>query len=77
MELMLIESDSRRYICESIKQINNMSNNPKFSQQYYKSIDKFCIQIGKINSVANIEGKGRDDLKSDIFLKCVDILKEK
>ena len=25
-------------------------------------------QIGKINSVANIEGKGRDDLKADILI---------
>lgn len=76
-ELMAIESDARRYIEEAISQeqevtrIENIykeqNKSPLDSSELQDAKAKLVIIIGKINSVANIEGKGRDDLSIDIL----------
>ena len=75
-ELMAIESDARRFIEEAIgleHQISlletqgkeaNHTGGPKEAMELKA---KLVLIIGKINSVANIEGKGRDDLTIDIL----------
>lgn len=82
-ELMAIESDARRYIEEAIwleKEVTRIENLNKAlgkslmeSQEFLEARAKLIIVIGKINSVANIEGKGRDDLTIDI-LKAAEVL---
>ena len=76
-ELMAIESDARRYIEEAIHlehQITLMDSQFKEknkpiseSAEALECKAKLVTIIGKINSVANIEGKGRDDLTIDIL----------
>lgn len=76
-ELMAIESDARRYIEEVIQYEQEISALENAIKDKHKSIldskelteakSKFITIVGKINSVANIEGKGRDDLSIDIL----------
>lgn len=82
-ELMAIESDARRYIEEAIwleKEVTRVENMNKAlgkslldSEEFIEARAKLIVVIGKINSVANIEGKGRDDLTIDI-LKAAEVL---
>jgi hypothetical protein len=77
IELMLIEADARRFITDCIeveKELILIEVKEKSHcrivldcELYNKYRGKMVDQIGKINSVANIEGKGRDDLKVDIL----------
>lgn len=82
-ELMAIESDARRFIEEAIfleqettrletlcKDHNKTSSD---CRELNENKAKLVQIIGKINSVANIEGKGRDDLTIDI-LKAAEVL---
>lgn len=78
LELMLIEADARRFITDAIekeKELNQLEvkeksrgvivlDTPEFTQKRSKVIEI----LGKINSVANPEGMGRDDLSNDILL---------
>lgn len=76
-ELMAIESDARRYIEQAISQeqevtrIENkykeLNKSPLESTELLEAKAKLVTILGKINSVANIEGKGRDDLTIDIL----------
>ena len=82
-ELMAIESDARRFIEEAIwleKELTRIENLSKISgkslldnAEFIDTRTKLIVVIGKINSVANIEGKGRDDLSVDI-LKAAEVL---
>ena len=77
MELMLIEGDARRYITDAINlekelMLLEATEKPKGRvlldcPLYNKYRAQLVEQIGKINSVANVEGKGRDDLKADVL----------
>jgi hypothetical protein len=78
-ELMLIEADARRYITEAIEYEREMVfyeikekakgklvfDCPKYNMSRRRFVETLC----KINSVANFEGKGRDDLSLDIMMK--------
>ena len=76
-ELMAIESDARRYIEEAIQHEQDLSALELLYKENSRSMldstevleikSKFIQVVGKINSVANIEGKGRDDLTIDIL----------
>lgn len=78
MELMLIEADARLLITEAIeadKELSAIEQCEKArgrivfdSVQYTEKRQKLIQVIGKINSVANPEGMGRDDLSNDILL---------
>jgi hypothetical protein len=82
-ELMAIESDARRFIEEAIwleKELTRIENSTKSAGkslmenlEFIEARAKLVNVIGKINSVANIEGKGRDDLSVDI-LKAAEVL---
>ena len=72
LELMLIESDARRFITEAIeieKEITSSEVREKAkgkiildSKEYNNTRKKLVEIINQINAVANSEGKGRDDL---------------
>ncbi|MCQ2815763.1 MAG: hypothetical protein MJ252_00705 [archaeon] len=83
-ELIEIEKQSRRYIIEGInleKELTqyeirthikgNILINDK---QYNQLCFKFIELINNLNRVANIEGKGRDDLGFEIFKKAEQVL---
>jgi hypothetical protein len=75
---MLIEADARRFITEAIeteKDLSKIEQKEKSrgrividSQEYIQMRTKLIQILGKINSVANPEGMGRDDLSNDILL---------
>ena len=77
LELMLIEADARLFITEAIetdKELTAIENKEKahgriqIENVRHSSLRSKLIQIlGKINSVANPEGMGRDDLSHDIL----------
>jgi len=79
IELMLIESDARRFVTEAIeieKEITSAEVRERAKgkimvecKEYNKNRGKLIEIINKINSVANSDGKGRDDLEPDILLQ--------
>ena len=83
---MLIEADARRFISEAIeleKELKSMEIREKAkgrividSPEYNKKRGELAIIMGQINSVANSEGKGRDDLKLEILEAAEDILRK-
>ncbi len=82
---MLIEADARRFISDAIeieKELLSMEIREKAkgrivieSPDYKKKRGELAIIMGQINSVANSEGKGRDDLKIKIFEAAEGILR--
>ena len=46
------------------------------SPLYYETRNKLIMQLSKINSVANDEGKGRDDLHPCILLEAEGLLRK-
>jgi hypothetical protein len=84
-ELMAIESDARRYIEEAIQLEHQITcieaqhkeqNKSKLDlEELHELKSKFVVVIGKINSVANIEGKGRDDLTIEILVAAETLIK--
>jgi hypothetical protein len=77
MELMLIEDDARRFINKAIefeKAITSSEIRERAKgkimvdcPEYNKNRSELIEVINKINSVANPEGKGRDDLQAEIL----------
>lgn len=78
LELMLIEADARLFITEAIeadKELTAIEQREKArgriqvdTVEYIDKRSKLIQTLGKINSVANPEGMGRDDLSNDILL---------
>jgi hypothetical protein len=76
--LMLIEADARRYITEAIeteRDLHSIEQKEKArgrivfdTNEYTEKRAKLIQILGKINSVANPEGMGRDDLGNEILL---------
>lgn len=77
LELMLIEADARRFITEAIeteKDLATIEQKEKArgrimvqTAEYIEKRTKLIQILGKINSVANPEGMGRDDLGNEIL----------
>lgn len=79
LELMVIESDSRRYVQHAVdanKELSlaetdkaHRSKSPKKekSKKIKSAKEKLICCISKINSVANTSGKGRDDLGIEVL----------
>jgi hypothetical protein len=75
---MLIEADARRFITEAIeseKELALIEMKEKSrgrivvdSHEYTQKRTKLIKILSKINSVANPEGMGRDDLGNEILL---------
>lgn len=82
---MLIEADARLFITEAIetdRELTSIENKEKahgriqIDNVRHSSLRSKLIQIlGKINSVANPEGMGRDDLSHDILLSAEGIFR--
>ena len=78
LELMLIEADARRFITEAIdteKDLSSIEQREKTrgrivmdTPEYNNKRAKLIQILGKINSVANPEGMGSDDLTNDILM---------
>lgn len=86
-ELMIIECQSRRFITDAIfaeKKLADIEKNAKLSKNFIDDVETkselkqasqiFTKMIAKINSVANFEGHGRDDLAVEILYAANDIL---
>ena len=73
---MVIEDDARWYIREAIdlEKIVHTEESKKLDQASSES--EFIEKICKINSVANPEGKGWDDLKLEVLNKAKAIVTE-
>lgn len=77
LELMLIEADARLFITEAIeadKELSAIEQREKArgrivvdTAEFTEKRQKLIQILGKINSVANPEGMGRDDLSNDIL----------
>lgn len=82
---MLIENDARRYINKAInieKDLQSIEIREKVkgkilitNEEYINLKRKLCKIISQINAVANIEGKGRDDLSYDILAEAEGVLR--
>ena len=78
LELMLIEADARRFITEAIetdKDLATIEQKEKArgrivvgTPEYSEKRAKLITILGKINSVANPEGMGRDDLGAEVLI---------
>jgi hypothetical protein len=86
MELIYIEKISRRYIFEGIKLEKELSlyekranikgkNLCENDKEYNNIRDKFIKVINYLNKIANINGKGRDDLDINILLQSEKVLR--
>ena len=78
VELMLIESDARRFVTDAIQFEKDLTaiemkeksrgrivvDSPEYVEKRAKVVSMLC----KINSVANPEGMGRDDLGNEILV---------
>lgn len=75
---MLIEADARRFITDAIeteKDLSHIEVKEKSrgrivvdTPDYIQKRTKLILILGKINSVANPEGMGRDDLGIDVLV---------
>jgi len=84
-ELMLIEADARRYITKAVeieKDIAALEQKEKSkgrifldSKEYNNARKELVKVIGQINSVANPEGTGRDDLGVEILIKSESLIR--
>eukprot|EP00742_Colponemidia_sp_Colp-10_P001722 GILJ01001844.1.p1 GENE.GILJ01001844.1~~GILJ01001844.1.p1 ORF type:complete len:525 (-),score=85.05 GILJ01001844.1:95-1669(-) len=84
-ELMLIEADARRYITEAIEMERDLlllevrerakGKTVLENEEYHNCRKRLVQHIGRINAVANQEGKGRDDLAADIMSAAEAILR--
>ena len=88
-ELIYIEKISRRFIFEGIKLEKEMSlyenkanikgknliNNCENDKEYNKIRERFIKIINYLNKIANINGKGRDDLDINILLQSEKVLR--
>lgn len=68
---MVIESDARRYIIEALKIDKDLQSIEKMNTRgeellndsnYNAKREELVSQLSQINSVCNMNGKGRDDL---------------
>ena len=89
MELIYIEKISRRFIYEGIKlekelslyenraniKGKNLINNYENDKEYNDLREKFIKIINYLNKIANINGKGRDDLDINILYQSEKVLR--
>ena len=85
-ELMIIENDSKRLIVKAInieQKIKNFETTEKLKgnlvirSSYYDTLRLQFIEIcGKINSITNYIGKGRDDLSFEILVAAENVIRK-
>lgn len=70
-ELMVIEGDARRFIVESISLERELGQKrmqlPEMQTKVQETRASLLDNICKVNAVANVEGKGRDDFKLSLL----------
>lgn len=81
-ELMVIESDARRFIIEAIelgeqlneieKALSEIDCNIQNNRQYNETREKLIVKLSMINAVTNVNGSGRDDLTDIKILKAAE-----
>ena len=82
---MLIEADARRFISDAISsemELHSLEIREKARgrilldfDEYHKLREKLTKQLGQLNTVANSEGKGREDLSIDILISAEGIMR--
>lgn len=82
---MIIENDARRFIAKAIeieKDLESIEIRERLkgrimlsNPDYHNLRKKLCKTISQLNSVANFEGKGRDDLYFEILLEAESIIR--
>ena len=86
-ELMVIETDARRFVVEAIKLEQSITDYETITRKkgvaflhnnkdYIELRSKLLLKMCEINAVANVLGKGRDDFTIDILHKAEDISKK-
>ena len=85
-ELMYIEKQARRYVLKGInveKELESFEIREKLKgklilnkEEYHNLRKSLCKVISEINSVANVEGKGRDDLDYQILFEAEGIIRK-
>jgi len=85
LELMLIEADARRFISDAIgseRELQSLEIREKARgrilldfDEYHKLRERLAKQLGQLNTVANAEGKGREDLSIEILLASEGIMR--
>jgi len=85
LELMLIEADARRFISEAIAsemELHSLEIREKAKgrilldfDEYHSLRERLAKQLGQLNTVANAEGKGREDLSIEILLAAEGIMR--
>jgi hypothetical protein len=74
---MVIESDARRLIVSAITQyqlITTLEGKLRAKKDYKQARSSLIGFFCKINSVANTQGKGRDDFTISILTKAEDLI---
>ncbi len=76
-ELMAIEADARKNVCNAINLCNELTKFEETqkrkgkvfyqSEEYNKMRQLLCSEIAQINCVANVIGQGRDDLDATVL----------
>ncbi len=68
---MVIEGDARRFIVESISLERELGQKrmqlPEMQTKVQETRASLLDNICKVNAVANVEGKGRDDFKLSLL----------
>lgn len=82
---MLIEADARRFISDAIsseRELQSLEIREKARgrilldfDEYHKTREKLSKQISQLNTVANADGKGREDLSIDILVAAEGIIR--
>lgn len=85
-ELMVIETDSRRFIIDAIvideemqeieANMDRTGGNELLNQQYNEKRQQLISKLAQLNAVCNINGKGRDDLVDLRILQAAEELPE-
>ena len=61
-ELMIIEEDARRFVKEAIEIDDELTRREEQEQDVTEAAQQLVEKMALINSIANVNGKGRSDL---------------
>ena len=86
-ELIIIEDQAKKTILDTVyveETLTQYQTNQKIrgkifyhtEPDFHEARRKLCEKIAKLNSIANINGKGRDDLSYDILVAAENVLKK-
>ena len=74
-ELMVIEKDARRFVLQAIQQEQTLQQLEKGRSGDTTEARRQLVQrLCEINPVTNTQGKGREDFKVEVLLRCEELL---